>query len=123
MSDFVLVDNLELRLADELSGALATARSLDVAAAYFSAAGYERIVTAVEALFERGGTARFLFGVHPSAGARALLVVLREAQERYGLDRVAVRFIPPSDERDFHAKVYVVKQGERSTLVVGSSNL
>ncbi|MGH9761314.1 MAG: phospholipase D-like domain-containing protein, partial [Blastocatellia bacterium] len=123
MSEFILVDNLELCLADELSQALKIAESLDVAAAYFSAGGYELILDAIEDLLERGGPVRFLFGVHPSAGARALLATLRAAQDRYGPERVAVRFIPPSEDRDFHAKVYIAKQGALSTLIVGSSNL
>ncbi len=123
MPDFVLINNLDARLADELSAALTSARALDVAAAYFSINGYEHIIKGVEALLDRGGAVRFLLGVHPSPGARALLSVLRQTQGRYGPDKVAVRFIPPKDDRDFHAKVYIVKQGERSTLIVGSSNL
>lgn len=123
MPDFVLIDNLDTLLADELSAALASAHALDVAASYFSINGYEHIVSGVEELLDRGGVVRFLLGVHPSPSARALLSVLRAAQSHHGSEKVAVRFIPPTDDRDFHAKVYIAKQGETSTLVVGSSNL
>jgi len=80
MPDFVIIDNRDTLLADELCAALASAHALDVAASYFSINGYEHIVKGVEELLDRGGVVRFLLGVHPSLGARALLSVLRAAQ-------------------------------------------
>ncbi len=99
-------------------------KKLDIAAAYFSISGWEKIVEELERFFKKGNPARFLLGVHPSSGAKALLYRIREFQQKLGKDSLGVKFIPPrSDGRDFHAKVYIAKKGDCSELVVGSSNL
>ncbi|MCC7438081.1 MAG: DEAD/DEAH box helicase family protein, partial [Armatimonadetes bacterium] len=123
MPDFSLINNLDVHLADAFTAALQDARNLDVAVAYFSYSGYQHILDSVEALLKRGGVVRFLLGVHPTPGAKALLLLLRQAQRDFGADHVAVRFIPPSDERDFHAKVYLIDRSPAATLIIGSSNL
>lgn len=120
---FSIIDNETVTLAEEIVSALPNASGLDVAAAYFSITGYQKIVEGVEDLLNRGGVVRFLLGLHPTAGAKELLEVLRREQDRSGKERVAVRFIPPDPDRDFHAKVYIVKQPDTATLIVGSSNL
>ncbi|MBI2193147.1 MAG: DEAD/DEAH box helicase family protein [Planctomycetes bacterium] len=120
---FRIIDNETVTLAQEIVSALAQATALDVAVAFFSITGYSRIIEGVEGLLNRKGTLRLLLGYHPSPGAKQLLEVLRREQANRGDDQVAVRFVLPTPDRDFHAKVYLIKQSQTATLVVGSSNL
>lgn len=120
---FRLIDNVNRTTADELCAALPGGTAFDVAVAYFSSDGYEKILQCVDELLNRDGSVRFVFGIHPSAGAREALQILRAQQARLGGDQVKVRFVRETDQRDFHAKLYITVCGDTAIVVVGSSNL
>ncbi len=110
-------------IGDRLLQDLARARAVDIAVAFVTQSGLDRLLPHLDDLVTRGGLLRFLtgdyLGVTDPAALRRLLDL--EPRENGGLE---LRIFECTDEVSFHPKAYLVHSADNAgAAYVGSSNL
>ena len=94
------------------------AAQVDIAVAFISAAGLNRLLPSLQQVASRGAV-RVLTGLYQGiTDPQALRTLLRVQAQTRG--RLSVRI---SGESKFHRKVYLVRGGSTVKAVIGSSNL
>jgi len=114
-----LIDNRldDQTLAGHLNRMLSSATAADIHVAYLRASGVALVRGALEALVGRRGCVRVLAGGDFAQTEPDALRYLR------GLgDTCEVKLVSSSGLGGFHPKCYLIYNGERASLVVGSSN-
>jgi len=116
---FEFIDNTGPNsVLDNLRRMTRRATRVDIAVAFISAAGLNRLLPALQQVAARGAV-RVLTGLYQGiTDPQALRTLLRVQAQTRG--RLSVRV---SRESKFHRKVYLVKGGNTVKAVIGSSNL
>lgn len=110
-------------IGDRLLQDLAQARAIDIAVAFVTQSGLDRLLPHLDDLVTRGGRLRFLTGDYlgvtdPGALRRLLDLELTESGD------AELRIFECNDELGFHPKAYLLHGGENvGAAYVGSSNL
>ena len=117
-----VVDNMRLKAADALTGAMESANSIRFAVAFASADGLDKLSSKTTGILRKGGSAEFLVGLdlrvtEPSA----LWQIYTWFKEYKGASLYCLA--EPEKAALYHPKLYLVEAKQRILCLVGSSNL
>ena len=117
LSGWEFIDNHGRSVADWLRSCLSRAVSAEICVAYFTPTGLEVIKDEIEDFLGKGGFLSIITSEEISkADARSLL----KLAERYPSVQARVY---PAEVTFMHSKVYLLEDGKRTRVLVGSSNL
>ncbi|MCX7681884.1 MAG: phospholipase D-like domain-containing protein [Anaerolineae bacterium] len=117
-----LVDNQSRKLCDAIEPVIAQSAESRIAVAYVSIRGLKMLEPAFHQCLERGGYLEFLVGLDPSAtDPQALWTLYQLSRDK---SRVALYCLAELDPPAvYHPKLYLFKERDTATILLGSSNL
>ena len=117
-----LVDNMSVRLLDELSPAIAQSNDCRIAVAFVSTGGLGLLASDFQRCLERNGHVEFLVGLDlSSTDPQALWTLYQMSQAHSSVSLYC--FGRLESGAIYHPKLYIAGSDARATIVVGSSNL
>ncbi len=117
-----IVDNVACRTASVLIPAIETAHDVRVAVAYVTTDGLEQIAPALERALVAGAVVEFMVGNDPQATDPAALKRL-DAMLCAAAHGALFCFAPRDPGAIYHPKMYLMRDNQSATAVIGSSNL
>ncbi len=117
-----VVDNREETAAEVLASAMQRASDTRIAVAFVSRDGLSLIERAIQDALLGGGVLEFLVGLDfQGTEPEALAFLFRKSAEYPGLKLYCLA--SPRRASIYHPKLYLLKEGEQVTSLIGSSNL
>ncbi len=117
-----LVDNLSVKLSDEVAPAIENSTSCRIAVAFISVGGLSLIEAPLRRCLKRGGFAEFLVGLDLSVTEPdALRILFNMAEAEQNVRCFCFTKLGPAAA--YHPKLYIANSESEATIVVGSSNL
>lgn len=117
-----LVDNLSVRLLDEISPVIAQSRDCRIAVAFVSTGGLALLASDFQRCLERHGYMEFLVGLDLSTtDPQALWTLYRMSQANPSVSLYC--FSRLESGAIYHPKLYIAGSDTTTAMIVGSSNL
>ena len=116
------IDNQQHEMATFLASAIEASEEIKIAVAFVSRAGLGLLEDSISNALSKGATAEFLIGMDMHATEPKALHQLYEMTIQLSSVKL---YCSASLRRGaiYHPKMYLLKQGSASTIVIGSSNL
>lgn len=117
-------DNVRLNLLQVLKLRLSEADEVKFGVAFVRYSGYSLIEDALKHCLENGGKIEFILGLDFRITEPKILRILSELAKSAANLKLFCFSDPPTDDTPvYHPKIYLLKEGERVVISIGSSNL
>jgi len=117
-----MVDNVERNTASVLVPAIETASDIRIAVAFVSSDGLSQIMPSVRMALAAGAFVEFLVGMDPRA-TDPFAVKDLNAMFRASSQGALLCFAPRNASAIYHPKMYLTRDNQTATAIIGSSNL
>ncbi|MEW6180298.1 MAG: phospholipase D-like domain-containing protein [Chloroflexota bacterium] len=117
-----MIDNVEHDMASALVSAIKSAFDIRIAVAFVSSDGLSCLMPSIKEVIERGSYIEFPVGMDSTAtdhyAIKELYTLLRDYTQG-----TLLCFVPRDSSAIYHPKMYLTKNDQFATAIIGSSNL
>lgn len=117
-----VIDNVERKIASVLIPAIAAANDIRIAVAYVSNDGLKKIMPSMHDAISAGATIEFMVGMDTHATDPVAIKKLYDLCQNTPRASLLC-FAPKNRNLIYHPKMYLARDNQKATAIIGSSNL